>query len=89
LLYQQAAIIALGRGQTDSFRELIGKEIKDEDEQRKVLEALDTEEISVTAGRKQVENLQKLIPKIRRKEERARAMAELALQQVCSTMRQR
>lgn len=79
VLYQQAAIIALSRGQSDSFRELIGKEIKDEDEQKKILEALDAEEISVAAGRKQIENLQKLIPKIRRKEERARAMAELAL----------
>jgi hypothetical protein len=78
-LYQQAAIIALNRGQTESFRDSVAREIKDSDEQNKILDALDTQEIDLAAGRKQLENLERLIPKIRRKEERARAMAELAL----------
>jgi hypothetical protein len=57
----------------------IAKEIKDGDEQSKVLDQLDAQEIDLAAGSKRLEHLQKLIPKIRRKEERGRAMAELAL----------
>ncbi|HJU91649.1 MAG TPA: hypothetical protein VJ656_01845 [Pyrinomonadaceae bacterium] len=78
-LYTQAAIIAVIRGTTDSFRDLVSKEVKSEGEQRKILEALDAEEISSAAYRKQIDRLKELLPKIRRKEERARAMAEVAL----------
>ncbi len=78
-LYYQAATIAVARGKTDSFREFLSKEISDVGERRKVLDSLDGEEISVAAGRKQLDELRKLLPRIRRKEERARAMAELAL----------
>lgn len=77
--YGQAAIIAAARGQTDSFRELIGKEIKDDEARNKVLDVLDTQELELAVYQKRVDDLQKLVPKIRRKEERARAMAELAL----------
>jgi hypothetical protein len=79
MLYQQAAIIAVFRGRTDSFRDLVSKEISDEGEQKKILDLLDAEEISLAANRKQIDDLQRLLPKIRRKEERARAMAEVAL----------
>ena len=79
MLYRQAAIIAVGKGQTDSFRDFVGKEVSDSDERRKILDYLDTEEISTAAGRKQIDHLRKLLPKIERKEERARAMAALAL----------
>jgi hypothetical protein len=79
LLYQQAAVIAVARGATDSFREFLSKEVSDSGERRKVLEFLDNEEITTTAGRKQIDQLRKLLPKIDRKEERARAMAELAV----------
>lgn len=78
-LYTQAAIIATARGTTDSFRDLISKEVNREDEQRKILEVLDTEEVTLAAHRKQIDKLKDLLPKIRRKEERARAMAEVAL----------
>jgi hypothetical protein len=78
-LYQQAAILAVMRGNADSFRELARKEIRDEDEQRKILDLVDAEQISVFAGRKQVAELRKLLPKIRSKEERARALVETAL----------
>ena len=77
--YGQAAIIAAARGQTDSFREFIGKEIKDDDARNKVLAVLDTQELELAVYQKRVEDLQRLLPKIRRNEERARAMAELAL----------
>jgi hypothetical protein len=78
-LYQQAAIIAVARGTADSFRYLVSKEVKDEDEQQKILDRLDAEQISVAAHRKQIDELRELLPKIRRKEERARAMIETAL----------
>ena len=77
--YGQAAIIAAARRQTDSFREFIGKEIKDDDERNKVLDVLDTQELELAVYQKRVDDLQKLVPKIRRKEERVRAMAELAV----------
>ena len=78
-LYQQAAIIAVARGKTDSFRDFVNKEVSDSGERRKIFDFLDDEEISATAGRKQIDRLRKLLPKIERKEERARIMAELAL----------
>jgi len=78
MLYQQASIIAVARGRSDAFRDFVGKEVN-ESERRKILDLLDVEEISTAAGRKQLDDLRKLIPKIGRKEERARAMAELAL----------
>jgi hypothetical protein len=78
-LYQQAAIIAVGRGTTDSFRDLVSKEIKDEGEREKVIDLVDAEQITTAADRKQIDELKKLLPQIRRKEERARAMVETAL----------
>ncbi|HEU4834274.1 MAG TPA: hypothetical protein VFS90_07665 [Pyrinomonadaceae bacterium] len=78
-LYQQAALIAVARGQSDAFREFVGKEVSEKDERRKIFDFLDTEEISTAAGRKQLDHLRQLLPKIERKEERARAMAELAI----------
>ena len=79
MLYRQAGLSALARGKTDSFRDLVSSEVSDSDERRKILDYLDTEEISTAAGRKQLDRLRNLLPRIERKEERARAMAELAL----------
>lgn len=78
-LYNQAVIIAIGQGKSDAFRDFITKEVSDSEDRQKILDSLDDEEISTAAGRKQLDALQKLLPKIRRKEERARAMAELAI----------
>ena len=78
-LFQQAAIIASIRETTDSFRELVNKEVSDEDEQQKILDFLDKEEITLAAYRKKLDRLKELLPKIRRNEERARAMVEIAL----------
>ncbi len=58
---------------------MISKEVSSEDEQRKILELLDAEEITHAAYRKQIDRLKELLPKIRRKEERARAIGELAM----------
>ena len=78
-LYELAAMSAAARGDTDSFRELVSKEVKDEGEQRKIIDVLDAEQIDLAAHRKDIDELRKLLPKIRRKEERARAMVETAL----------
>ncbi len=78
-LYGQAAIIAVARGNTDAFREFLNKEVSNTGDRRKILDLLDAEEISAAAGRKQLDHLRKLLPQIERKEDRARAMAELAL----------
>ena len=77
--YGQAVLIAVGQGQADSFREFISKEIKDEGDRNRTLEFLDTQQLDSYVYNKRQEDLQKLVPKIRRKEERARAMAELAI----------
>lgn len=78
MLYRQASTIAIARGRTDAFRDFISKEVN-ESERTKILDFLDAEEIGTYAGRKQLDDLRKLLPKIGHKEERARAMAELAL----------
>jgi len=77
-LYQQAAVIAVARGNTDAFRDFLSKEISDS-ERKKILDLLDVEEINMAAVRKKPDDLRKLLPKIECKEERARAMAELAV----------
>ena len=78
-LYGQAALIAAARGSADSFRDLANKEIKNEDERGKVLDLLDAEQITIAAYQKKIDELKDLLPKIRRKEQRARAMVETAL----------
>ena len=77
-LYQQAVMIAVARGNTDAFRDFLGKDVSDS-ERKKILDLLDVEEINMAAVRKKPDDLRKLLPKIERKEEHARAMAELAV----------
>ena len=77
-LYQQAVMIAVARGNTDAFREFVGKEVSDS-ERQKVLDLLDVEEINMAVDLKKLDYLRQLVPKIERREERARAMAELAM----------
>ena len=77
--YYEAAILSIAQGKTEWFRDVVEKDIVNPKERAQILDFLDSEEISVTAYRKQADRLQNLLPKIRRKEERARAMVELAL----------
>ena len=78
-LYGQAAIMAVAQGKTDWFREVMNKQEMNGETRAHIIDSLDYEEIGTAVMRKQIDQLQKLLPKIRRKEERARAMAELAL----------
>ncbi|HEX3187782.1 MAG TPA: hypothetical protein VHQ94_23480 [Pyrinomonadaceae bacterium] len=77
--YYEAAILSVAQGKTDWFRDVLNKDIVNSDERAKLIDFLDSEEISTVVYRKQADQLENLLPKIRRKEERARAMIELAL----------
>ena len=78
-MQQQAVVFAAMRGRADSLREYINSEIPDESRRKSLLAALDTEQINAAIYRNDTEELQKLLPKIRQKEEQARAMSELAI----------
>jgi len=77
-MQQQAVVIAVTRGRADALREFINHEVE-ESQRKSLLDALDTEEIDGAAYSGDPETLQKLLPKIGRKEERARAMTMMAL----------
>ncbi|HKB65737.1 MAG TPA: hypothetical protein VKC61_07745 [Pyrinomonadaceae bacterium] len=75
----QAVRVAAMKGRADSLREFINTEIPDESQRKTLLEALDTEQINIAIDKSDTEELQKLLPKIRQKEERARVLSELAI----------
>jgi hypothetical protein len=71
--------MAVVQGKTDWFREAMNKQEMDDQLRARLLDSVDHEEIASLSMQKRVDQLKELVPKIRRKEERARAMAELAL----------
>jgi hypothetical protein len=77
-MQQQAVVVAVMRRRTDALREFINREVE-ESKRKSLLDALDAEEIDGAAYRGDAEALQKLLPKIGRREERARAMTAVAL----------
>jgi hypothetical protein len=78
-MQQQAVMMAATKGRADSLREYINTEISDESRRKSLSDALDTAQINVAIYKSDPEELQKLLPKIRHKEERARVMSELAV----------
>jgi hypothetical protein len=76
---QQAVAIAVTRQRADSLREFINAEIDEQSRKKRLLDALDAEQIDFAASKGDTEALQKLLPQIRRKEERARAMTQIAV----------
>lgn len=78
-MQQQAVVMAAMHGRADSLREYINSEITDESRRKSLLEALDTQQINIAIDKNDTEELQKLLPKIRQKEVRARVMSELAI----------
>lgn len=78
-LEREAILSALFSRKTESFREFIMKEIDDESRRKGMIDYLDAQEIGYAAQRADSEALQKLLPKIRLKEQRAHAMTELAM----------
>ena len=79
MLRQQAVVIAILRRRADALREFIKNEIEDDSLQRSLIDALDTEEITAATVRGDADQLRSLLPRVRRNEVRARAMAELAV----------
>jgi hypothetical protein len=78
-LYREAVSLAVMRNRADSFRETINSEVSDETQRKALLDSLDAEEIGSAVYQGNVDQLQKLLPTIRLKEQRALAMAELAM----------
>jgi hypothetical protein len=78
-MQQQAIVMAVTRGRADSLRDFVNTEIEDQSRRKGLLDALDAEQINLAVSKGDAEGLRKLLPKIRLKEERARAMAEIAL----------
>jgi hypothetical protein len=78
-LYSQAIVLAVLRDRANGLREYINSKVEDESRRRSLLDALDAEQISAAVHRGKIEELRKLLSVIRIKEQRARAMAELAI----------
>lgn len=76
---QQAVVMAVMRGRADSLRELINTEVEDEGRRKSLIDTLDAEQIDTAVNKGNAEELRKLLPQVRRKEERARAMVAIAV----------
>jgi|GEM_PF-884669 hypothetical protein len=78
-LYREAVSLAVMRNRAEALRETINAEIPDESQRKALLDSLDAEEVGAAIYQGNVDELQKLLPRIRLKEQRATAMAELAM----------
>ena len=77
--YREAVTRAVMRGRSDEFREFINNQIRDDARKKTVLDSLDAEQIYHALNAGNSEELQKLLPLISAREQRAMAMAELAI----------
>src|SRR5947207_15203681 len=78
-LFHQAAAKAVARGEVDRYRELINSQIESEDERKTALDSLNTEQMYDDLRQGKTDDLDKLLPLIRAKEQRAMAMTGLAI----------
>ena len=79
MLRREAIVVAIYRKRADALREFIKNEIKDDSVQRAMMDDLDSEQITAATVRGDADELRTLLPRVRRNEERARAMAEIAV----------
>lgn len=79
VLEQQAVVVAVFRRRADSLREFINTEIEDEGRRKSLTDALDSEQINSAVYQGNASELRELLPRVRRQEERVRAMAEIAV----------
>jgi hypothetical protein len=77
-LEREAVRQAVERGREDSLRQFINSDIE-ESRRRSLLDSLDSQQIDLAIEKGDTEALKKLLPNVRRKEEAARAMVEVAL----------
>jgi len=78
-LFYQAASKAVDRGEADRYRELINSQVESEDERNTALDSLNNEQMYYDLRQGKTDDLDKLLPLIRAKEQRAMAMAGLAI----------
>ena len=78
LLYQ-AASKAVARGEADKYRELINSQIENETDRKAALDVLATDQMYFDISHGKAEDLEKLLPLIHPKEQRAIAMSHLAI----------
>lgn len=78
-LQQQAIELAVFRRRADALRELINNDIQDESQRDELIDALDAEQINYATHKGSTDELRKLLPQIRLKEGRARAMSQIAM----------
>jgi hypothetical protein len=78
-LFSLAASKAVARGEADRYRELINSHIENETERKNALDMLDNERMYYDLREGKTDDLEKLLPLIRAKEQRAIAMAQLAM----------
>jgi hypothetical protein len=78
-LLHLAASKAVARGEADRFRELVNNQIENEAQRKTALEMLDSEQMYYDMREGETDDLEKLLPLIRAKEQRATAMAQLAM----------
>ena len=77
-IQREAILGAVMYRRADSMREFINSKVENEVRRRDLLDALNTEQIGEAAYRSDLEELRKVLPLVRLKEERARAMACIA-----------
>jgi len=78
-LEREAILAAVFSKKTESFRDFINNQVDDDSRRKRILDSLDTQEIEFASHLGDAETLRKLLPKIRLKEQRARALAETAV----------
>ncbi|HKO62301.1 MAG TPA: hypothetical protein VJV03_14145 [Pyrinomonadaceae bacterium] len=79
MLRQQAILLAVRTRRTEALGEFIRNEIVNDSLRRSLMDDIDSQQITAAAGRGDADELRTLLPRVRRTEERARAMAEIAV----------
>lgn len=78
-LYREAVMKAVMSNKSDALRGFINDNLEDESRKKSLIDSLDEQQIGFAAYQGKTEELQRLLPLIRLKEQRALAMAELAM----------
>jgi len=78
-LFFRAAAKAVARGESDRYRELITSQVESEDQRKIALDSLAYEQMYYDISQGKADDLEKLLPLIRAREQRAIAMSQLAM----------
>lgn len=78
-LYQAAVMKAVMQNKADALRDFIKSNVEDESQRKSLTKLLDSNQLGWAVNRGDIEELQKLLPLIGAKEQRAEAMAAIAM----------